>query len=1114
MALAGRALRRALVRSQRIWLRRACVCACAMAAVALAPSVAAAENGGEVVGWGRNLYGQLGARFKTGSGGGEESPVGAVGLSNVTAIASGRGGSERGFGLALLSDGEVESWGGDSHGTLGDGSLEAENENLETKECTVEADEEGSAEESEEGVEGQEAEFGRKVHVAGLEHVTAISAAAAHAMALLSNDTVATWGEGEDGEHGNKRGGGRCETGEPEDLAQVVQGLTDVEAIASGGGSDFAVQAAPEPGRRVLAWGRDLQEGLDIGGPSQNEEEQEEQEKAKWKTAEAEREKAEYCRFAQRHEEKGEGQAAEETYTKHSLSKEACKLADESPLPKVGEPGKWLCATEVGLQRCSKEPRPVIGTEVEEHGVKVQVTAVSAGFNFALALYSNGTVRAWGANDQSELGTAGTKEGGISKQAEKVVGLGEGEPFGPAVAIAAGAGEIAGQSLALLANGKVVGWGADNDGQLGQSEPEICQEKSTCVKTPKEIPGLQNIVAISAGGSYSLALNSSGELYAFGRNKYGRLGIGSTEESVSKPTLVKGIGAVGAIAAGELAGYAILRSGVAGPAALLTIKSEPAALTVSWSSQLPSAESETGIHVCYRLRVRKAKCLFQAIKVGKEEEEAQSYKFRGMDPEQPYTVTVNNGKKTRSITGTTLSVTGPEPPIVVTGSASSITQTSGTLNGTVNPNGGNVSSCDVEYNESPTSVGASTKSCGSPGSGSSPEPVSVSVTGLTPNATYYFRVDASNAQGTSEGDWEPFTTLPDPPTVVTGSASAIAQTSATLNGTVNPNGREVSECKLEYGASAFYELTKSYESSAPCTPSPGSGSRPVAVSASITGLPPNTEYHFRISATNAGGTSEGSDQTLRTLVEAAKPPGVETKAATGVAQTSATLNATVNPNGGEVSECRFEYGTTAAYGTGAPCSYWPGSGSTPVSVSAPIAGLAPNTEYHFRISATNAGGTSYGAIQAFTTFVSSSHEVLPLQEHKTPPIPDAEVAGAALTASATGTVNIKVSCPAGETSCTGTITLKTLTAVVASAIGRQARRPKAAILTLATGSFKVAGGRTATIKLHLTTKARALLARTRPLRARATIVAHDPTGAKHTTQTIVTIRAAKTTHGG
>jgi hypothetical protein len=125
----------------------------------------------------------------------------------------------------------------------------------------------------------------------------------------------------------------------------------------------------------------------------------------------------------------------------------------------------------------------------------------------------------------------------------------------------------------------------------------------------------------------------------------------------------------------------------------------------------------------------------------------------------------------------------------------------------------------------------------------------------------------------------------------------------------------------------------------------------------------NTTYHFRISATNAGGASKGSDQTFATLPSS---PTVVTGSASALTQTSATLSATVNPNGGEVKACRFEYGTTTSYGSSASCASLPGSGTSPVAVYASVTGLSNKTTYHFRISATNSGGTSYGSDQAFT----------------------------------------------------------------------------------------------------------------------------------------------------
>ena len=194
--------------------------------------------------------------------------------------------------------------------------------------------------------------------------------------------------------------------------------------------------------------------------------------------------------------------------------------------------------------------------------------------------------------------------------------------------------------------------------------------------------------------------------------------------------------------------------------------------------------------------------------------------------------------------------------------------------------------------------------------------------GLTANTTYHYRIVATNAGGESKGSDQTFTTLPNAPAVVTEAASSVTQTSATLNATVNPEGGNVTDCHFEYGT------TNAYGSSAPCTPSPASETSPVAVSASlgILDLTANTAYHFRIVATNAGGESKGSDQTFTTLPNA---PAVVTEAASSVTQTSATLNATVNPEGGNVTDCHFEYGTTNAYGSSAPCTPSPASETSP-----------------------------------------------------------------------------------------------------------------------------------------------------------------------------------------
>jgi len=96
------------------------------------------------------------------------------------------------------------------------------------------------------------------------------------------------------------------------------------------------------------------------------------------------------------------------------------------------------------------------------------------------------------------------------------------------------------------------------------------------------------------------------------------------------------------------------------------------------------------------------------------------------------------------------------------------------------------------------------------------------------------------------------------PAVTTGAATGITSSGATLNGTVNPEG-QASTYQFEYGT------TTGYGSVSPATPgSAGSGSSPVPESAALSGLAASTTYHYRLNATNATGTTHGSDQQFTT----------------------------------------------------------------------------------------------------------------------------------------------------------------------------------------------------------------------------------------------------------
>jgi hypothetical protein len=300
---------------------------------------------------------------------------------------------------------------------------------------------------------------------------------------------------------------------------------------------------------------------------------------------------------------------------------------------------------------------------------------------------------------------------------------------------------------------------------------------------------------------------------------------------------------------------------------------------------------------------------------------------------------------------------GPNPaPRAETGGASEVRQRTALLKGTVNPEGKSVSSCRFEYGASALKSSASCSP--PPGSGSSPVAMSAQLKALAPSTSYRYRVSATSVNGTGTGSEGEFKTMPAvAPSVESPSSSEVEQRTAVATSLVNPNGGEVTACKVEYGASS---LTMS----APCSKLPGSGTDAVAVSARLAGLAPNTSYRFRVSAGSLSGTTKGPERTFKTMF--AFLPTVETGNASEVGLHAAVLNAKVNPNGGEVTSCKFEYGTKSLTQS-VSCGKLPGLGTSAVSVSAVLKGLIAATTYHFRISATSLSGTSKGSEGAFET---------------------------------------------------------------------------------------------------------------------------------------------------
>lgn len=221
---------------------------------------------------------------------------------------------------------------------------------------------------------------------------------------------------------------------------------------------------------------------------------------------------------------------------------------------------------------------------------------------------------------------------------------------------------------------------------------------------------------------------------------------------------------------------------------------------------------------------------------------------------------------------------------------------------------------------------------------------------LTLHPTSYdfaFLPDTSGAftdsgTGQCHGGSTPATQAPD---VTTGSATGVDATSATLTGTVNPQGAATTY-QFEYGTTTSYGMATPSSSA-------GSGSTAQDVSAALTGLASSTTYHYRLVATNTNGTTTGSDGTFTTNASTGTAPGpVSSPKVVSGSTTDKPISVTVR------------YGAASGAPTGYRISVVDqntGVETTPVTVGASvlrtkISGLVNGHTYKAKITAFNAAG--------------------------------------------------------------------------------------------------------------------------------------------------------------
>lgn len=326
-------------------------------------------------------------------------------------------------------------------------------------------------------------------------------------------------------------------------------------------------------------------------------------------------------------------------------------------------------------------------------------------------------------------------------------------------------------------------------------------------------------------------------------------------------------------------------------------------------------------------------------------------------------------------------------PAVTTEPATSVTETTATINGTGTSNGA-ASTVTFTWGTQPELSGGDTTSNATPTppsllSTDANTAFSLNLTGLTPGTTYYFRASITNTNGSADGIIRQFTT-PGPPVVTTVIATSVTETTATINGAGTTNGAN-STVTFTWGTRS--DLTGG-DTQTGVAATPGSLTDPLTnepFALNLTGLTGGTRYYFQAVITNSNGTRSGSILNFITLTpvnqNVVTPPEVTTEPATSVTGTTATINGTGTSNGA-TSTVTFTWGTSSTLASGTttvnatPSSLDANASGT--AVSSALTGLTPGTTYYFRTSITNTNGSADGVIREFTTPSVSSATADPL----------------------------------------------------------------------------------------------------------------------------------------
>ena len=303
-------------------------------------------------------------------------------------------------------------------------------------------------------------------------------------------------------------------------------------------------------------------------------------------------------------------------------------------------------------------------------------------------------------------------------------------------------------------------------------------------------------------------------------------------------------------------------------------------------------------------------------------------------------------------------------PVVTTTAATAVTQTTATLNGTVNPNGADTTAV---FQYGVTLAYGNQVTAPSPWPGLAAVPMSAAISGLSCNTTYHARAVATNSGGSTYGNDVAFVTspCPTPPTLASPTFSSVTATSVELAGNVTSDGGSpITERGFVFSASGTNP--NPMIGGAGVTKSPVGGTIGT-FSTLLSSLSNLTSYSFKAYAINGVGTSYSVAVMFTTL----GPPTLGVATSANVSTTSADLGGNVTADGGvPITERGFVFSATTTNSDpiigGLGVTKAPVGGTTGPMLT-PATPLTASTSYSFKAFATNSVGTTYSSVLTFTT---------------------------------------------------------------------------------------------------------------------------------------------------